>query len=75
MLHVATSFIDIDLLCIFIISTIMYLHLMYLIIYRFETLKQASMLVMGAVVTDGVHYLVNELGKQIDHDTSAKRYV
>ena len=30
---------------------------------------------MGAVVTDGVHYLVNELGKQIDHDTSAKRYV
>jgi len=29
---------------------------------------------MGAVVTDGVHYLVNELGKQIEHDTNAKRY-
>lgn len=40
---------------------------------RYEALKEASAAVMGAVTTEGVHHLVGELGRQMEHDTSAKR--
>ncbi len=40
---------------------------------RYEALKDAAAAVMGAITTDGVHHLVGELGRQMDHDTSAKR--
>jgi hypothetical protein len=40
---------------------------------RYEALKSAAGSVMGAVTSDGVHHLVGELGKQMEHDTSASR--
>ena len=36
---------------------------------RFEALKEAAAAVMGAVTTEGVHHLVGELGKQMEHDS------
>lgn len=40
---------------------------------RFEALKEASISVMGAIVTEGVHNLINDISKQIEHESSVKR--
>lgn len=40
---------------------------------RYEALKAAAGALMGAVTTEGVHHLVSELGKQMEHDTQVKR--
>jgi hypothetical protein len=40
---------------------------------RYEALKEAAAAVMGAVTTDGVHSLVGELGRQMEHEGSPKR--
>lgn len=40
---------------------------------RYEALKDAATAVMGAITTEGVHHLVGELGKQMEHDNSTKR--
>lgn len=40
---------------------------------RYEALKDAAGSVMSAVSTEGVHHLVNELGKQMEHDSSVQK--
>jgi hypothetical protein len=40
---------------------------------RYEALKEAAAAVMGAVTTDGVHSVVGELGRQMEHEGSPKR--
>mmetsp|Transcript_90926 Transcript_90926/g.177994 ORF Transcript_90926/g.177994 Transcript_90926/m.177994 type:complete len:3046 (+) Transcript_90926:19-9156(+) len=40
---------------------------------RYEALKDAAGAVMSAVTTDGVHHLVGELGKQMEHDSNAQK--
>ncbi|KAJ1386343.1 hypothetical protein B484DRAFT_410250, partial [Ochromonadaceae sp. CCMP2298] len=40
---------------------------------RFDAIKDAAAAVMGAVSTEGVHGLINELGRQMESDVSADR--
>jgi hypothetical protein len=40
---------------------------------RFVTVKEAAATIMGAVTTQGVHYFISEVGKQVDHETSHRR--
>jgi HEAT repeat protein len=40
---------------------------------RFEAIKEAAAAVMASVTSSGVHLLISELGKQIEHETNIKR--